>query len=314
MRREYAAVAGRQTVIACVGKSLRYCSACTASESPRLPVSRPRHSTLPKTMKLRRIHTIHRAAASPKRFPPLLFVHGGYATAACWDAYFLPWFSNRGFDCHALDLAGHGSSEGREQLDSFGLDDYAEDLAQVAAGLDRPPILIGHSMGTVVVERFLEHNQAVAAVLMAPVPPTGILGATMKIAFTEPAFFDQQARATRGEYTAETMQTIRDVYYSAETSTADLLRFAPLFQVESRRALLDLSLLAMRIGRPRPKLPVLVVGGNADAVFSPAVLGFTAARWQAEVAVIPAAGHTLMLDAHWQAAAERIAGWIERQP
>jgi pimeloyl-ACP methyl ester carboxylesterase len=43
------------------------------------------------------------------------------------------------------------------------------------------------------------------------------------------------------------------------------------------------------------------------------VLGFTAARWQAEVAVIPRAGHTLMLDAHWEAAAERIAAWIERQ-
>jgi pimeloyl-ACP methyl ester carboxylesterase len=60
---------------------------------------------------------------------------------------------------------------------------------------------------------------------------------------------------------------MRDVYYSAETSTADLLRFAPLFQSESRRALLDLTLLAMRIGRRRPALPVLVVGGEADAVF-----------------------------------------------
>ena len=30
-------------------------------------------------------------------------------------------------------------------------------------------------------------------------------------------------------------------------------------------------------------------------------------------AVIPRAGHTLMLDAHWQAAAEAIAAWIRRQ-
>jgi hypothetical protein len=52
--------------------------------------------------------------------PPLLFVHGGYATAGCWDEYFLPWFSGRGFDCHALDLAGHGGSESREQLHSYG--------------------------------------------------------------------------------------------------------------------------------------------------------------------------------------------------
>ena len=264
-------------------------------------------------MKIRRIHTLHRPAVGAKRFPALVFVHGGYATAGCWDAYFLPWFSRRGFDCHALDLSGHGASEGREHLHSFGIDDYAEDLAQVTRKLDVPAILIGHSMGSVVVERFLERQQAQAAVLMAPVPPTGILGATMKIVLTEPAFFDQQARATRGEYTPETLQTIRDVYYSPETCTENLLRFAPLFQSESRRAILDLTLLAMHIGRRRPKLPVLVVGGEADALFPPAGLGFIAAHWQAEVAVIPRAGHTLMLDAHWEAAAERIAAWIERQ-
>ncbi|MBK7953585.1 MAG: alpha/beta fold hydrolase [Candidatus Accumulibacter sp.] len=265
-------------------------------------------------MKTRRIHTLHRPAVGPPRCPPLLFVHGGYATAGCWDEYFLPWFSGRGFDCHALDLAGHGGSESREQLHSYGLDDYAEDLAQVVQELDVAPILIGHSMSSVVVERFLERHQAHAAVLMAPVPPTGILGATMKIAMTTPAFFDQQARATRGEYTADALQTMRDVYYSADTRTADLIRFGPLFQPESRRALLDLTLLAMHIGRRRARLPALVVGGAADAVFPSAGLGFTAARWQAEVAVIPRAGHTLMLDAHWQAAAERILAWIEQQP
>ncbi len=261
---------------------------------------------------MRRILTLHRPAVGATHFPPLLFVHGGYATAGCWDAYFLPWFSHRGFDCHALDLSGHGASEGRERLHSYGLDDYAEDLAQVAHRLAAPAIVIGHSMGSAVVERFLERNQAQAAVLMAPVPPTGILGATMKIALTEPAFFDRQGRATRGEYTPEALQTIRDVYYSPETGTDDLIRFGRFFQSESRRAILDLTLLAMRMRLRRASLPVLVIGGQADALFPPAGLPFTAARWRADVAVIPRAGHTLMLDAHWQAAAERIAGWIEQ--
>jgi pimeloyl-ACP methyl ester carboxylesterase len=265
-------------------------------------------------MKPRRIHTLHRPAVGAKRSAQLIFVHGGYATAGCWDAYFLPWFSRRGYECRALDLSGHGLSEGREQLDSFGINDYADDLAQVAEGLGGQAILIGHSMGTVVVERFLERHQARAAILMAPVPATGILGATMKIALTEPAFFSEQARATRGEYNEQTLATIRDVYYSPETRTEDLKRFGPLFQGESRRAILDLTLLAMRVGKSRPKLPVLVIGGEVDAVFPPDLLGFTAARWRADVAVIPRAGHTLMLDAHWQAAAERIADWLERQP
>lgn len=264
-------------------------------------------------MKARRIHALCRPAAGRKRFPPLIFVHGGYATSGCWDEYFMPWFSRRGFDCHALDLTGHGRSEGREQLHTFGLDDFADDVAQIARELDGPAIAIGHSMGSVVVERFLEHNKAAAAVLMAPVPPTGILGASLKIALTQPAFFDHQARAARGEYTPQALQTMRELYFSPETTTADVIRFAPLFQSESRRAIMDLTLLAMRLRRPRPALPVLVVGGGEDALFPPVGLGLSASGWQAEVAIIPRAGHTLMLDAHWQAAAEQIAGWIERQ-
>jgi pimeloyl-ACP methyl ester carboxylesterase len=263
-------------------------------------------------MKPRRLHTLHRPAVGTTSSGHLIFVHGGYATAGCWNEYFLPWFSRQGFDCHALDLSGHGKSEGRERLDSFGIDDYAQDLAQVAEDLDEPAVLIGHSMGTVVVERFLERHQARAAILMAPVPATGILGATMKIALTEPSFFSQQARAIRGEYNQQTLETMREVYYSEETSSEDLMRFAGLFQGESRRALMDLTLLAMRLARHRPKLPVLVLGGQSDAVFPPDLLGFTAARWHADVAVIPRAGHTLMLDAHWLAAAERMAEWLDR--
>ena len=144
-------------------------------------------------------------------------------------------------------------------------------------------------------------------------PPEERLGG-FNIAFSQPSFFGEQARAAHGEYTAQTLQTMRDVYYSRETKTEDLIRFGRLFQSESRRAILDLTLLAMRIGRRRPELPVLVVGGEADAVFQPGLLNFTASRWRAEVQVIPAAGHTLMLDAHWQAAAEKLADWIDRQP
>ena len=225
----------------------------------------------------------------------------------------MPYFSKRGFDCHALDSAGHGESEGCERLDSFGLDDYVDDVAQIAAKMKRAPVLIGHSMGALVVEHYLEWAPAKAAVLMAPVPSTGTLGATIKLAFTRPAFFAHMTRASQGSYTPEALQHIREVYYSPETSTQDLMRFQRLFKAESQRAIREMALIGLRLPVPRPSLPMLVIGGERDAVFPHNLLPFTAARWKADVAVVPKAGHTIMLDAHWEAAAERIARWLEQQ-
>ena len=43
-----------------------------------------------------------RVPASGTRKPPLVFVHGGYCDAWCWEPYFLPWFASRGYPSYAL--------------------------------------------------------------------------------------------------------------------------------------------------------------------------------------------------------------------
>src|SRR5580765_7987487 len=83
----------------------------------------------------------------PDARPPLLFVHGGYCDAWCWEPYFLPWFAAQGYPAHALSLRGHGASGGHGSLFVAGLDDYAADVERVMAQLDIHPVLIGHSMG-----------------------------------------------------------------------------------------------------------------------------------------------------------------------
>lgn len=264
-------------------------------------------------MTTRKLHTLYRRAAIASNHPPLLFVHGGYVGASCWDEFFLPYFSRRGFECHALDLSGHGLSEGREQLHSFGLDDYAADVARVATSLGEPPVLIGHSMGTAIVERVVAREPARAAVLMSPVPAMGTLAATMKLALTEPAFFSEVTRASQGRYSGKTLRLMRDVYYSPDMTPEDLLRFQVHFQPESTRAVTELTLLGLRAPRRLPRLPALVVGGERDAVFPANLLYFSAARWNAKLVEIPRAGHTLMLDVHWELAAGEIARWLGEQ-
>ena len=77
-----------------------------------------------------------RLPTSPTRRPPVLFVHGGYCDAWCWDPNFLPWFARHGVAAHALSLRGHGKSAGRDLLWATGLDDYAADVERVCASLE----------------------------------------------------------------------------------------------------------------------------------------------------------------------------------
>ena len=259
----------------------------------------------------RTIHTLQRPAARPSDAPNLVFVHGGYTDARCWDLNFLPYFSALGYDCLALDLSGHGRSAGRERLDSFGLDDYADDVQQQLAGLSGEVVLIGHSMGCTVVERVLERQAVAAAVLLAPVPPTGTQGSVMRLALKHPQVFEEITRISHsGKLTAASLPLMRDVYFSPATEPHEILDFAHLIQPESEKAVAEMLTLGLRPHRRHPRLPVLVVGGEQDALFPPSAIAFTAVRWQARHLRIANCGHMLMIEHQWRVAADAVAHWL----
>jgi len=80
-----------------------------------------------------KLEVLSRAPTTSRDAPPLLFVHGAWHGAWCWDEHFLGYFSERGFSAHAVSLRGHGESEGREGLRSVRLSDFVEDDVAEAA-------------------------------------------------------------------------------------------------------------------------------------------------------------------------------------
>lgn len=77
---------------------------------------------------------------------------------------------------------GHGQSDGHSGLAACGIDDYVGNVRQIVATLPEPPVLVGHSMGGFVVQRYLElGHEAAGVVLLASVPPRGLTRLTLNL-------------------------------------------------------------------------------------------------------------------------------------
>lgn len=250
------------------------------------------------------------AKVSPRK-TPLLFLHGAYAAAWCWDEHFLPYFAERGYASHALSFSGHGASPGREHLDSFGIDHYVRDVAAVAETLPAPPVLVGHSMGGMVAQKYLEKHEAAGLVLMASVPPQGLWAAALGLAFQKPGLMNDLNRLLGGGRVA--LDTLRSAMFAQPVTKEDLARWYKRMQPESHRAIWDMTLFNLPL-KSRMKLPpLLVLGAEHDTLIPPSQVEMTARHYGVEAEIFEGMGHGLMLERDWERVAGRILGWLGEQ-
>ena len=120
--------------------------------------------------------------------PRVLLVHGATCNADVWTPV-LTALSGRGIPAAALDLRGHGLSEGSEQLQSWRIDDYVSDVIAVLRRWETLRILVGHSMGGLVAQLVAMEAQLDRLVLIASSPSQGMLRNGLRMAFAHPWTF-----------------------------------------------------------------------------------------------------------------------------
>lgn len=244
----------------------------------------------------------------PARATPLLFVHGAYTGAWCWDEYFLPYFAALGYSSYALSLSGHGHSRRRGLLDSFSIGDYVADVQEVVAALPAPPVLIGHSMGGMVVQKYLEQGEVPAAVLLCSVPPQGLMSSAFGLMFNKPGVLADLNRMMGGG--PPDLDSIREALFHQPIDPERLLRYAKLSQPESHRAIWDMTLFNLphvsRMHRP----PLLILGAEHDHLIAPSQVQMTASTYETEAHIFAGMGHGVMLERGWETVAAHIADWL----
>lgn len=257
-----------------------------------------------------RLEVITRLPESRTKRSPILFVHGFWHGASCWDEHFLPYFAQRGYACFAPNLRGHGGSEGAERLRWTPIADYVADVVAVAESLDSPPIVVGHSMGGFIVQHYLLGRRAPAAVLLASVPPTGLLATTLRFLGLHPLATLKTLLTLSVYPLVATPALYRASFLSAGVSERDLRRLHARVQDDSFRALLDMVLLDLPQPRKVRDTPILVLGAD-DFIVRARQVRATARAYGVEAQIFPEMRHAMMLDMGWQAVADRIAVWLD---
>lgn len=262
-----------------------------------------------KTMQL---ELITQKPASATHSTPILFVHGAWHGAWCWEEHFMPYFAQQGYTTFALSFRGHGKSEGRDTILRNLARHYVQDVSQITRQIQQQtgtlPIIVGHSLGGYVTQKFLKQGTLPAAVLLASIPSYGTLPFFLRFMVRHPIAFFRAMVTFNGYHIIGTPTLTREGFFSADMPAEQVQAYFTRMIPESFLAGVEAS-----INLPHPgnvKTPVLVLGAANDQVFTQGEVGRTARAYQAEVEIFPDMAHDMMLEKGWQGVADRIITWL----
>ncbi len=235
----------------------------------------------------------------------ILLVHGGWHGPWYWDD-FGGRLADAGHDVRTVQLRGHDQRAGRIW---HRISDYVEDVGEAAARFDDLPILVGHSMGGLLVQKHLERNPARGAVLMASVPTGGVRGAVARLGVRHPLVMLKVNLLLSVRPLVGTSALARELLFTADTPQTVVDSCRARLQDESYLAFVDM--LAFALPRPRRvDAPVLVLGAERDAIITTDEVHRTARAYGTQAEIFSGMGHNMTLEAGWDRVADRVDAWV----
>ena len=238
--------------------------------------------------------------ADTKARPALVFVHGSMQGAWCYSNW-LKVAHDAGIAATAVDIRGHGGLP-TEDLLTAGFNDYGDDVAAIAKAFENPPVLLGHSMGGVMVGVGASRAPVSGLVLLTPSPPANLPGAQAVTPVDE----------SRPVPPADE-KTVREKFlpnHTGQDISAMLERQCP----ESSVATNDRYKLRVPVEVEKIDCPALCIAAGRDwpITHPPGQDAAVGDFYGAENVNLPEAAHCLMMDVDWRPGIDCILDWYNR--
>lgn len=208
----------------------------------------------------------------------IVFITGAFVGTNCWDEWKV-FFENKGYktitpalphkDASPEELRNRQPNTGIASIRLAELTDY---FANIIKKLPEKPILIGHSMGGLIIQLLLQRNIAAAGIAIHSVPPLGVF--TFKFSFYKASwgplgFFTSTKKAFLMNF--KQWQYAFTNGMNCDDQTNAYYNFAV---PESKLLVRDGLSKAAKVDFNKRHDPLLIISGNGDH-FIPASLNYS---------------------------------------
>lgn len=248
---------------------------------------------------------------------PVVFVNGAWFHRSSWESW-AGRFTSHGFAVHVPGWPGEAVSAAEDRRHpgrDLGLETLIEHYELFVRSLDSRPVLIGHSLGGLMVQHLLSAGLGRAAVALAPWrgggAPTEELRTMVPLPVADAfaqfprSVFRNSVANTVGEDEADQLFE-RHVVPAPHRLLADL-GFGHGAAVTPSRIVVDTADAA--------RGPLLLISGQEDRVIPDAVTRAAYKAYGDTVAVTDLKqfadrGHSLVIDAGWRTIADHVLDWL----
>lgn len=249
--------------------------------------------------------------------PKIIFIHGMFLNSKCWDQW-LRYFSDLGYDCSAPSWPMHDGDPADlrtrvpDGLGALSLQDLRDHYRSQIQLETVPPVLIGHSLGGLLVQELVAEGLAVAGVAICPVAPNGMLAADW-------GFFRNSLAITNPLAGSAPYEMTKEDFHRNFTNTLDVASSREAYERyavhESRQVLRDIIGPQGKVDVTRPHVPLLFIGAEKDEIIPPSLVmrnseAYTDSRSHSEYAGFSNRSHLICNEPLWEEVAERVANWL----
>ncbi len=250
---------------------------------------------------------------SKKDLPALVFIHGAWHGAWCWQEYFIPFFTKNGYECYSFDLPNHGEYKDKKNINKYSVKDYTNHLELAIKQINKPVVLIGHSMGGYIIQKYLEKADCKAGILITPVPCKPIWRLFFKLLLMQPLAMLKMIVTLDPYQIVNSTEKATSLLFSEAMPYHKRVQFTKKLGRESFKVIVFDFLLSKIKRRKNLAIPLLVQCAGKDQIVSLEETKYTRRFQQADYQFFKEMAHDIMLDPKWKLSANAILSWLNNK-